>query len=114
MTKINLYSRRHPDGYFDDIEIGFYVTDGEHYQKFCVSVFAPRFGMPWRPIIHDDRFFREFNRRLCYKTQELIKMFQNWEQFSPYITEIWTLSTGGFDVRHYPKPPNYWTVDRLS
>lgn len=113
--RVELY-RKELNPFYGDFQLGFWVTDGERYQLFCVNIYAPRTfesEVLNRCSIRNGEWYRAFNRIICHKTKELLFMFERWEQKSEYLTELWTLPTGGYDVRHYPKPKRWWTVAKV-
>lgn len=108
---INLY-RKNIYG-TEDFKLGFWVTDGEHYQHFCTTIYAPRrfeVEVLNKPPFKDSKWYKFFNKTIFYRTKELIFMYEAWQEKSEYITEVWNKPEGGYDVRHYPKPKKWWTV----
>lgn len=86
--------------------IGFYVTDGEHYQLFK-NTFQ---GIG---LIKED-CLKSFYHNLVKKFIELVTMFERWEEKSEYLTEINHDYLGQVSVKNHPKPKKYWTTSEIK
>ena len=97
---------KHLDPLHEQTIIGFYVTDGKHYQHFSQT-----FIVPCERIEKGNTFEKEYQRKLDHYKKELTLAFEEWEKHSKYLTEI--VYDKYVMVHNYKKPKKYKIVSEM-
>ena len=97
---------KHLDPLHEQTIIGFYVTDGKHYQHFSQT-----FIVPCERIEKGNTFGKEYQRKLDHYKKELTLALEEWEKHSEYLTEI--VYDKYVMVHDYKKPKNYKIVSEI-
>lgn len=100
---------------YEDCKIGFYVTDGEHYQEFSET-----FGVYTRQF--KSKVEEIYQKMVAQRLTSLLLLL---EEYDKKADKIWTIGFGScYDpethmvseahlIKTYPRPANYKIVDKI-